>query len=44
MGPNVVIARVEGHTSPQPGAQLVFTPREGKLYFFDTASGKRLRG
>jgi sn-glycerol 3-phosphate transport system ATP-binding protein len=43
-GGQPLVARVEGHTSPQPGADLVFSVRPGKLFFFDTATGKRLRG
>ena len=38
-----LVARVEGHLTPEAGTPMVFTPRAGKLYFFDTASGKRLR-
>ena len=34
----------EGHLRPSIGETLAFTARPGKLYFFDTASGKRLRG
>ena len=42
-GGGTVVARVEGHSTPQVGAELVFTAMPGKLYFFDTATGKRLR-
>jgi len=38
-----IVARVEGHTTPRPGADLAFTAMPGKLYFFDSATGKRLR-
>jgi sn-glycerol 3-phosphate transport system ATP-binding protein len=43
MGEGVLIARVDGHMTPDPGAQLTFHARPGKLYFFDSATGKRLR-
>jgi sn-glycerol 3-phosphate transport system ATP-binding protein len=42
-GGGSIVARVEGHATPQPGAQLAFTAMPGKLYFFDAATGKRLR-
>jgi len=42
-GGGTVVARVEGHATPEPGAQLAFTAMPGKLYFFDTGTGKRLR-
>jgi sn-glycerol 3-phosphate transport system ATP-binding protein len=42
-GGGSLIARVEGHSTPEPGAMLSFSVMPGKLYFFDTASGKRLR-
>jgi sn-glycerol 3-phosphate transport system ATP-binding protein len=38
-----IVARVEGHATPRPGADLAFTAMPGKLYFFDSATGKRLR-
>jgi len=44
MGEHTVVARVEGHMRHALGEALVFSARPGKLYFFDTASGKRLRG
>ena len=37
-----MVARVEGHVTPQPGEALAFRAMPGKLHFFDTASGKRL--
>jgi sn-glycerol 3-phosphate transport system ATP-binding protein len=43
VGSQIVVARVEGHSTPAAGAELLFHARPGKLYFFDTASGKRLR-
>jgi sn-glycerol 3-phosphate transport system ATP-binding protein len=42
-GNSVLVARVDGHETPQPGAPLAFRPMPGRLYFFDTASGRRLR-
>ena len=44
MGSHAVVARVEGHMRPMVGEALAFSARPGKLYFFDSASGKRLRG
>ncbi|MEO7742602.1 MAG: sn-glycerol-3-phosphate import ATP-binding protein UgpC [Usitatibacter sp.] len=44
IGEGTLIARVDGHMTPKPGEQLVFSTRAGKLFFFDTASGKCLRG
>jgi sn-glycerol 3-phosphate transport system ATP-binding protein len=38
-----LVARVDGHATPPAGAQLAFNVMPGKLYFFDTATGKRLR-
>ncbi|MGZ5572824.1 MAG: sn-glycerol-3-phosphate import ATP-binding protein UgpC [Usitatibacter sp.] len=38
-----IVARVDGHATPAPGDALVFNAMAGRLYFFDTASGKRLR-
>jgi len=43
IGEGMLIARVDGHMTPAPGDAMVFSTRRGKLYFFDTASGKRLR-
>jgi len=43
LGSGTLVARVDGHARPQPGEPLVFSIRPNKLYFFDTASGKRLR-
>jgi sn-glycerol 3-phosphate transport system ATP-binding protein len=42
-GGGTLVARVDGHATPKPGEQLEFTAMPGKLYFFDTATGKRLR-
>ncbi|HEX4895951.1 MAG TPA: TOBE domain-containing protein [Solimonas sp.] len=43
LGSGAIIARVDGHATPEPGPQMEFHARPGKLFFFDTASGKRLR-
>jgi sn-glycerol 3-phosphate transport system ATP-binding protein len=42
-GEGTVVARVEGHLTPQPGTAMLFSAKPGRLYFFDTATGKRLR-
>jgi sn-glycerol 3-phosphate transport system ATP-binding protein len=42
-GGGTVVARVEGHLTPEPGTALTFSVMPGKLYFFDTTTGKRLR-
>jgi sn-glycerol 3-phosphate transport system ATP-binding protein len=42
-GDGIVVARVDGHETPALGAELTFSAMPGKLYFFDTATGKRLR-
>ena len=42
-GAETLVARVEGHDTPAVGAALAFHVMPGKLHFFDTASGKRLR-
>jgi sn-glycerol 3-phosphate transport system ATP-binding protein len=42
-GGGTVVARVDGHMTPEPGTALIFSVMPGKLYFFDTATGKRLR-
>jgi sn-glycerol 3-phosphate transport system ATP-binding protein len=43
-GEGRLVARVDGHDTPQVGARLAFSAMPGKLFFFDTATGKRLRG
>ena len=43
LGSGALVARVDGHATPEAGADLVFHARPGKLYFFDSATGKRLR-
>jgi len=42
-GEGALIARVDGHATPPIGKALAFAPMAGKLHFFDTATGKRLR-
>jgi sn-glycerol 3-phosphate transport system ATP-binding protein len=41
-GGGILVARVDGHATPKAGESLTFSVMPGKLYFFDTASGKRL--
>jgi len=42
-GESTLVARVDGHETPAVGAALAFAAMPGKLYFFDSATGKRLR-
>jgi sn-glycerol 3-phosphate transport system ATP-binding protein len=42
-GDGAIVARVDGHATPEAGTTLAFSAMPGRLYFFDTASGKRLR-
>jgi sn-glycerol 3-phosphate transport system ATP-binding protein len=42
-GDSMLVARVDGHETPEPGTALAFQPMPDRLYFFDTASGQRLR-
>jgi sn-glycerol 3-phosphate transport system ATP-binding protein len=42
-GNGTVVARVDGHDTPALDTALMFSVMPGKLYFFDTATGKRLR-
>ena len=42
-GGGTLVARVEGHATPAPGEVLRFAIMPGRTYFFDTASGRRLR-
>ncbi len=42
-GGSTLVARVDGHRTPPLGASLAFTAMPGKLHFFDTATGQRLR-
>ena len=41
-GSGIVVARVDGHATPSPGEALAFSAMPGRIYFFDTGSGKRL--
>jgi sn-glycerol 3-phosphate transport system ATP-binding protein len=41
-GDALVVARTEGHSAPALGAQVTFHASPERLFFFDTASGKRL--
>jgi sn-glycerol 3-phosphate transport system ATP-binding protein len=43
LGQAAIVARVDGHATPEPGSAMAFTAKPGRLYFFDTATGKRLR-
>jgi sn-glycerol 3-phosphate transport system ATP-binding protein len=38
-----LVVRIEGHATPAAGSPLDVSILPGKAYFFDTASGKRLR-
>jgi sn-glycerol 3-phosphate transport system ATP-binding protein len=42
-GANSLVVRVDGHRTPEPGAALNVSAMPGKTYFFDTATGQRLR-
>ena len=42
-GEATLVVRVDGHATPPVGAELAFSVMPGKLHFFDTATGKRLR-
>jgi ABC-type sugar transport system ATPase subunit len=42
-GGGTLVARVEGHATPPAGELMRFSVMPGRLYFFDTLSGKRLR-
>ena len=41
-GSCIVVARVDGHATPSAGEALAFSAMPGRIYFFDTGSGKRL--
>jgi sn-glycerol 3-phosphate transport system ATP-binding protein len=41
-GQGTLVARVDGHNTPKLGESLAFAPMPDRLYFFDSASGKRL--
>ncbi|HET9576808.1 MAG TPA: sn-glycerol-3-phosphate import ATP-binding protein UgpC [Usitatibacter sp.] len=38
-----LVARIDGHVTPAPGETLRFGVNPDKVYFFDRASGKRIR-
>ena len=42
-GNGTVVARVDGHATPALDTALMFSVMPGKLYFFDTVTGKRIR-
>ena len=39
----VIVVRVEGHAMPKAGQKLTVSAMPDKVFFFDTATGKRLR-
>jgi sn-glycerol 3-phosphate transport system ATP-binding protein len=39
----LLVARIDGHVTPAAGEVLPFSVAPAKLYFFDAATGKRLR-
>jgi len=39
----LLVVRIEGHATPQAGTALEVAIMPGKAYFFDTATGKRLK-
>jgi sn-glycerol 3-phosphate transport system ATP-binding protein len=43
LGDATVVARMDGHASARVGDALVLHALPGRLYFFDAATGKRLR-
>jgi sn-glycerol 3-phosphate transport system ATP-binding protein len=43
VGAGTLVARVDGHETPKIGDAMTFSVRPGKIFFFDTATGKRLR-
>jgi sn-glycerol 3-phosphate transport system ATP-binding protein len=43
VGEGMVVARMEGHSSAKVGDALTLHALPGRLYFFDAATGKRLR-
>jgi sn-glycerol 3-phosphate transport system ATP-binding protein len=38
-----IVVRVEGHAMPKAGLTLTISAMPGKIFFFDTATGKRLK-
>ncbi len=43
LGAHVAVVRADGHVQCDAGAQLRVVPAANRFYFFDTASGQRLR-
>jgi len=43
VGAGMLVARVDGHQTPAAGSAMAVAAMPGKLYFFDTATGRRLR-
>jgi sn-glycerol 3-phosphate transport system ATP-binding protein len=41
-GAGTVVARVDGHATPAAGEALAFAAMPARIYFFDTATGKRI--
>jgi sn-glycerol 3-phosphate transport system ATP-binding protein len=41
-GSGIVVARVDGHATPAAGDALAFSAMPERIYFFDSATGKRL--
>ena len=39
----VIVVRIEGHAMPKAGQTLTITAMPDKIFFFDTATGKRLK-
>ena len=37
-----LVVRIEGHAMPKAGETLTISAMPGKIFFFDTATGKRL--
>ena len=42
VGDTMLVTRVEGHSAPAIGSVARFAPAPGRLYFFDTDTGKRI--
>ena len=42
-GSSTLVARVDGHATPSPGEALAFSAMPERIYFFDSATGQRLR-
>jgi sn-glycerol 3-phosphate transport system ATP-binding protein len=40
---STLVVRIEGHAMPRVGETVPFSALPGKIYFFDTATGKRLK-